>query len=72
MNIIANPGVDKTDFELWSLAVSAINGCGMCLDSHEDELKKRGMPAAQVQCAFRIAAVVNAVSRVLAAEAAGA
>ena len=69
MNIIANPGVDKTDFELWSLAVSAINGCGMCLDSHEDELKKRGMPAIQIQCALRIAAVVNAVSRVLAAEA---
>ncbi len=70
MNIIANPGADKTDFELWSLAVSAINGCGACLDSHEEELKKRRVPAAQIQTAFRIAAVVNAVSRVLAAEAA--
>jgi alkyl hydroperoxide reductase subunit D len=72
MNVIANPGVDKTDFELWSVAVSAINGCGMCLDSHEAELKKRGVPAAQIQCAFRIAAVVNAVSRVIAAETAAA
>lgn len=70
MNIIANPGADKTDFELWCLAVSAINGCGACLDAHEEELKKRGVPAAQIQTAFRIAAVVNAVSRVLAAEAA--
>src|SRR5271154_2283253 len=35
MNVIANPGVDAVDFELWSLAVSAINGCGMCIDSHE-------------------------------------
>jgi alkyl hydroperoxide reductase subunit D len=69
MNVIANPGVDKIDFELWSAAVSAVNGCGMCLDAHEDELKKRGVPAAQIQCALRIAAVVNAVSRVLAAEA---
>ena len=42
MNILANPGVDKTDFELWSLTVSAVNGCGLCLDAHEAELKKRG------------------------------
>jgi len=70
MNIIANPGVDKTDFELWCLAVSALSGCGMCLDSHEEELRKRGMPNVQVQAALRIAAVVNAVSRIIAGEAA--
>ncbi len=70
MNVIANPGVDKADFELWSLAVSAINGCGMCLDSHEAELRKHGVPTAQIQTAIRIASVVNAVSRVIAAEAA--
>ena len=68
MNVLANPGVDKVDFELWSLAVSAINGCGMCLDSHEAELKAHGVPAQQVQAALRIGAVVNAVSRVLEAE----
>jgi alkyl hydroperoxide reductase subunit D len=70
MNILANPGVEKVDFELWSTAVSAINGCGMCLDSHEAELKTAGVGAQQIQAALRIAAVVNAVSRVLAAEAA--
>jgi len=69
MNTLANPGVDKADFELWSLAVSAINGCGMCLDSHEAELKKHAVPAQNIQAALRIAAVVNAVSRVLQAEA---
>ena len=68
MNIIANPGVEKADFELWSLAVSAINGCGMCLDSHEAELKKHGVPGQNIQAALRIGAVVNAVSRVLLAE----
>ena len=68
MNTLANPGVDKADFELWSLAVSAINGCGMCLDSHEAELKTHGVPAQQIQAALRIGAVVNAVSRVLEAE----
>ncbi|HEX6859370.1 MAG TPA: carboxymuconolactone decarboxylase family protein [Caulobacteraceae bacterium] len=70
MNVIANPGVDKADFELWCTAVSAINGCGACLDSHEEELKKRGVPNTAVQAGLRIASVVNAVSRVVAAEAA--
>ncbi|MBV8683851.1 MAG: carboxymuconolactone decarboxylase family protein [Caulobacteraceae bacterium] len=70
MNILGNPGVKKMNFELWSTAVSAINGCGACLDAHEDELRKGGVPAAQIQAALRIAAVVNAVSRVLAAQSA--
>src|SRR5581483_5998692 len=70
MTIIGNPGVDKTDFELWSTAVSAINGCGMCIDAHEAELKKHGMTAVQIQAALRIASVVNAVSHVVQAEAA--
>jgi alkyl hydroperoxide reductase subunit D len=70
MNVLANPGVEKADFELWATAVSAVNGCGMCLDSHEAELKKAGVAAQQIQAALRIAAVVNAVSRVIAAEAA--
>ncbi len=70
MNVLASPGVDKADFELWSTAVSAVNGCGACLDAHEGELKKLGLSAQQIQTALRIAAVVNAVSRVLTAEAA--
>ena len=68
MNVIGNPGVDKADFELWCLAVSAINGCGMCLDSHEAELRKHGVSTSVVQTAMRIAAVVNAVAHVIAAE----
>ena len=72
MNILANPGVEKVDFELWSTAVSAINGCGMCLDAHENELKKHAVPSVNIQTALRIAAVVNAVSRVMAAERAAA
>ena len=68
MNVISNPGVDKADFELWSLVVSAINGCGMCLDSHEGELRKHGLSAAQVQTGLKIAAVMNAVAQVLRAE----
>ena len=69
MNIIANPGVDKNDFELWCTAVSAINGCGMCLDSHEEELRKRAVPSQTIQTAIRIAAVVNAACHITMAEA---
>ena len=68
MNIIGNPGVEKLDFELWSTAVSAINGCGACMDAHEGELRKHGVPAAQVQTALRIGAVVHAASRIAASE----
>ena len=70
MNVLGKPGVDKVDFELWSTAVSASNGCGACLDPHESELKKHGVPAQQIQAALRIGAVVHAVSRIVASEAA--
>src|ERR1700748_2452001 len=65
MNVIANPGVEKADFELWSLAVSAMNGCGMCLDAHEAELKAHGIPAQVIQAAIRIAAVVSGAAQAL-------
>ncbi len=65
MNVIGRPGVDKADFELWCLAVSAINGCGACIDSHEKVLRNAGMTAEQVQAAVRIASVVHAVAATL-------
>ena len=68
MNVIAKPGVEKVDFELWSLAVSAVNGCGMCIDSHEHELRKAGLSAEQIQAAIRIASVVHAVAVTLESE----
>jgi alkyl hydroperoxide reductase subunit D len=70
MNIIGNPGVEKDDFELWSLAVSAINACGMCIDSHEAQLLKHGVSKEQVQTAIRVAAVIQATSAILDGEAA--
>jgi len=70
MTVIGAPGVEKPDFELWCMAVSAVNGCGMCMDAHEAELRKAGFTTEQIQASVRIGAVVNAVSRTLAAEAA--
>ena len=65
MNVIGRPGVDKADFELWSLAVSAINGCGMCMEAHEKMVRHGGLTQEQVQTAVRIAAVVHAVAATL-------
>ncbi len=62
MNVMANPGIDKVSFELAALAVSAINGCGMCIDSHEKVLRAHGVTAQGVQSAVRIASVLHAVA----------
>ena len=70
MNVIGVPGTAKENFELWSLAVSAINGCGACIASHEKVVRAAGITAEQVQAAVRIAAVVHAVAVTLGAEAA--
>jgi alkyl hydroperoxide reductase subunit D len=70
MNVIGKPGVDKADFELWCLAVSAINGCGVCIDSHEKILRDAGLTAEQIQASVRIAAVVHAVAATLDGESA--
>jgi lipoyl-dependent peroxiredoxin subunit D len=69
MNVIANPGVDKADFELWSLAVSAINGCGKCIDAHDQVLRKAGVSRDAIQQAVRIASVIHAVAATLDGEA---
>ncbi|MEN2988783.1 carboxymuconolactone decarboxylase family protein [Tistrella sp. BH-R2-4] len=65
MTVIGKPGVDHADFELWSLAVSAINGCGMCMDSHEKVVRDKGISREGVQDAIRIASVIHAVAAVL-------
>lgn len=63
MNVIGQPGIAKVDFELYSLAVSAINGCGMCMEAHVHEVTKAGITPLGVQSAIRIAAVVNALAQ---------
>jgi len=72
MNAMARPGVPQADFELWSLAVSAINGCGLCIDSHEKALRKAEVGVEAIQAAVRIAAVVHAIAATLDGETAAA
>lgn len=65
MNIIRSHGVEAADFELWCAAVSAINGCGACVDSHEKVVREKGMSEAAVLAAVRLAAVIHAIATVL-------
>ncbi len=62
MNRIARPAADKVEFELYCLAVSAINGCEACVRSHEDVVTKGGLSDDQVHDAVRIAAVLHGVA----------
>lgn len=62
MQGIANHGVDKVLFEMMSLAVSALSGCGMCIKSHVAQLKKAGVSNEAIQSTIRVAAVVNSAS----------
>ncbi len=65
MRGILDHGIEKIDFEIFSLAVSIINGCGMCIDAHANQLLKHGMSKSQIQMTAKIAAVVNSAAQVL-------
>lgn len=62
MNIIGKPGIPKVDFELYSLAASVINGCGMCIEAHAHSIINEGLTKVAVQSAARIAAVINSAA----------
>ena len=65
MQTIRSHGSDPVDFELWCLAVSAINGCGVCVDAHEHVLREKGIGEETVLAAVRIASVVHALAAVV-------
>jgi alkyl hydroperoxide reductase subunit D len=65
MNAIRTHGVEHVDFELWSLAVSAINGCGKCVDSHEKVVREKGATEELVLAVIRVASVLHAAGAVL-------
>ena len=64
MNVTRTHGADPMDFELWSLAVSAVNGCGVCIVAHERKLREKGITEEAILAAVRIAAVVSAIAAV--------
>ena len=69
MNRLVQPATNKVDFELFSLAVSAINGCEMCIRSHEKAVIDGGLTPDHVNDAVRIAATMQAAAVALEMEA---
>ena len=65
MNVIRTHGVEQLDFELCCIAVSAINGCGACVDSHEKVLRDKGLGEEKIIAAVRVASVLHAIGVVL-------
>jgi alkyl hydroperoxide reductase subunit D len=65
MQVIRTHGSDPVDFELWCLAVSAINGCGVCVEAHEKVLREKGANEETILAAVRIASTVHALSAVI-------
>lgn len=61
MSIMANPVLGKEFFELLSLVVSALNGCEMCVTSHEEALLKHGTDQQRVLEAVRLGAVLRSL-----------
>lgn len=62
MNRLVQPATNKVDLELFSLAVSAINGCEMCVRAHEKVVTEGGLSEDQVHDAVRIASVIHAAA----------
>jgi alkyl hydroperoxide reductase subunit D len=62
MNIMSNPVLGKEFFELISLVVSAVNGCELCVTSHEKTLLGHNTNKQRIHDAVRLGAVVKSVS----------
>jgi alkyl hydroperoxide reductase subunit D len=62
MNRLMQPATNRTDFELMALAVSAINGCEMCVRAHEKTVTEGGLTPDHVNDAVRIAATIYAAA----------
>src|SRR6195952_130844 len=65
MQLMMKPVTGKEFFELMSLAISAVNGCEMCVNAHEDSLIKMGTTEERIFDAVRIASLVTAAGKII-------
>ncbi len=59
MSIMMNPVTGKEFFELTSLVISAINGCEMCVSSHEQSVLQHGSSESKVFEAVKTGAIIK-------------
>ena len=65
MQLMMKPVTGKEFFELMSLAISAVNGCEMCVNAHEDSLIKLGTTEERIFDAVRIASLVTSAGKII-------
>ena len=65
MTMMLKHGIDQVDFEIYSLAISCLSGCGMCIKSHSAKLKKEGLSLSAIQSVIKISAVIQGCSQSL-------
>lgn len=65
MNVLRTHGVNPAEFELWCMAVSAVNNCEACVRSHERVLREKGVPEETILAAVRLGALIHAVAMVM-------
>ncbi len=65
MQLMMKPVTGKEFFELMSLAISAVNGCEMCVNAHEDSLIKLATTEERIFDAVRIASLVTATGKII-------
>lgn len=62
MQWMVRPKTSKATFELMSMAVAALAGCEMCVQSHEATLLKHNLTEEAIHEVVRIAAILNAAA----------
>ena len=68
MNAISSHGgTTKGKFEAYSLASSIVGKCHFCVKAHYETLKQEGYSVEQLRDIGRIAATINALSKILSA-----
>lgn len=65
MQLMSSPVTGKEFFELMSIAVSAVNGCEMCVNAHEKSILALGATEERIFDAVRIASIVTSAGKVL-------
>ena len=65
MQLMMKPVTGKEFFELMSLAISAVNGCEMCVNAHEDSLIKMGTTEERIFDAVRIASLITSTGKII-------
>ncbi|MFA6060578.1 MAG: carboxymuconolactone decarboxylase family protein [Taibaiella sp.] len=61
MSIMMSPVLGKEFFELVSLVVSVLNGCELCVTSHEASVKQHGATEPRIYDAIRLGAVIKSL-----------